>query len=56
MNPGYKTTEFWMTLLAQFAAVLGTVSEILPPKVGAVMLIVSQVGYALSRGLAKKQG
>ena len=59
MKPGYKTTEFWLSLAA---AVLGATlaSGVLPAGsvwlkicgVGAMAL--ASLGYSLSRGAAKK--
>lgn len=53
MKPGYKTTEFWLTLATQVGALVSTVSDNLPPKYAAIAATVAAVGYALSRGLAK---
>jgi hypothetical protein len=59
-KPGYKTTEFWLTLLA---AVLGVLIQfdVIPTEgdgwvakvVSAVVLALGAAGYAVSRGLAK---
>lgn len=51
MKPGYKTTEFWFSLVAAvLVPVLG------PEGAAAVKLAAASViaaGYAISRGLAK---
>ena len=59
-KPGYKTTEFWMTILSQLVAisamVLGTydpdsqVLEIL----GAITSVLSKLGYDVSRAAVKR--
>ncbi len=51
-NPGYKTTEFWLTVAASIASALGygfteQGSEFLAAGIGAV------ITYILSRGHAK---
>ncbi len=58
-KPGYKTTEFWFTSLA---TVLGLIlaSGALPDDsplmkmVGLGAMALSQFGYSVSRGMAKK--
>lgn len=58
MKPGYKTTEFYFTIVAQlvgfaYASGLfssgGTVDKVL----GLATMALSHFGYAVSRGLAK---
>jgi hypothetical protein len=49
-KPGYKTTEFWMGLLAMFLPV--AVSGV-PPKYQALVPAIVSSAYAVSRGLAK---
>jgi len=67
MKPGYKTTEFWLTLVTNavgIAVLMGAVSpEAQEPLVqaagqlaGGVIAAVSALGYALSRGKAKQNG
>ena len=53
VKPGYKTTEFYLTLAANVAGLLGTLSNILPAKWGAITMALSTGLYALSRGLVK---
>lgn len=50
MKPGYKTTEFWLTLLGSIATY---VEPALPPIAKAIVTGALGVGYAISRGLAK---
>ena len=53
-KPGYKTTEFWLTIAANVAAILAAVADVLPPDKAALVLAVSNGIYAVSRGMAKK--
>jgi hypothetical protein len=57
-KPGYKTTEFWLTIAAQIIGLVwasgavshgGSVDKIL----GLCAMVMSQLGYTVSRGLAK---
>ena len=52
-KPGYKTTEFWASLLAALAGILGQVSGILPSPWGVVLAALGTAAYTISRGLAK---
>lgn len=65
MKPGYRTTEFWLALGTQVLALLVVLGVITPEQqdalgtswqqiVGAVVMAVNAVGYAISRGLAKR--
>lgn len=65
MKPGYKTTEFWMTLVVQVLAILVTLGVVTPDQqavftesadklMTAIVMAVSAGSYAISRGLAKK--
>jgi hypothetical protein len=61
-KPGWKTTEFWLTLLATTIGMLWA-SGIASPDgadavsrvVGIIAATLSQLGYAVSRGMAKRQ-
>lgn len=55
MKPGIKTTEFWLTVAGNVAAILLTFGEVLDPKTGSVLMAIGNGLYAISRGLAKKQ-
>jgi hypothetical protein len=50
-KPGWKTTEFWLTLVSQVAP---HVIPGLPATWAVAANIVSVVAYNLSRGLAKR--
>jgi hypothetical protein len=52
-KPGYKTTEFILTVLANLSIGLAAVTEKLSPHWAAITSAVSTGLYALARGLAK---
>ena len=57
-KPGYKTTEFYLTLLAQLLGLLwasGLVSEGSTGDkiIGFAAMVLAQFGYTVSRALAK---
>jgi hypothetical protein len=63
-KPGYKTTEFWLTLLSQTVGILTLTGVIKPEEatpylqgggavIGGLMTIIPQIAYAFSRGKAK---
>jgi len=60
-NPGWKTTEFWLTLVSQ-AIGLAYASGAIPAEgpaakvVGLAVIVLASMGYSVSRGLAKKAG
>jgi hypothetical protein len=51
-RPGVRTTEFWLVLLANVLPELGAI-DLGNTKTKAWLHIVTIVGYAISRGLAK---
>jgi hypothetical protein len=54
VKPGYKTTEFWVSVVAAGAALAAAVQGALPPKYAAIAGAVAVFGYAVARGLAKQ--
>lgn len=54
IKPGYKTTEFWITIGGSVATILGTVSQTVDPKVGGALLLAQQLIYSLVRFFAKR--
>lgn len=59
MKPGYKTTEFWLSLIATFLGFLmasGVVAEgsEIASYIGGAMAILAQLGYTGSRTIQKK--
>jgi len=59
-KPGYKTTEFWLTLFAAIVGLLVT-AGVLPTEgpvaqiVGFVGATLASLGYTWARGFVKKQ-
>jgi hypothetical protein len=58
-KPGYKTTEFWMAIAAFVVSALygsGVIAEgtALDKALSVGAMILASMGYAVSRGLAKK--
>ena len=55
MKPGWKTTEFWLTVLAMVGAYLP--GDEFPSKIVMAILAGAAVfGYNVSRGLVKTRG
>lgn len=54
VKPGYKTTEFWVTILTVVGSATAGLQGVVSPTVAAVLGAVSTVAYAVSRGFAKK--
>jgi hypothetical protein len=52
-RPGYKTTEFAVTVLTALAALIAALAGHLSPKYAALASAISVGLYAISRGLAK---
>lgn len=53
-KPGWKTTEFWITVTTGLSSMLAGVIGILPPEYAVIATSVSAGLYAFSRGLAKQ--
>ena len=65
IRPGWKTTEFWVTVAVQMVGLAAIFGYITPEQQnvltdaaiqqgGIVSMVAAAFGYALSRGLAKK--
>jgi hypothetical protein len=52
MKPGYKTTEFWLTIVVALAAFLNAL-PVSDPKIRAYIGAAVVALYTISRGLAK---
>lgn len=52
-KPGWKTTEFWLSLFTAAAAGLGAVGGFLPPTIASIAGAVVTAGYSIARGLTK---
>ena len=53
MKPGIHTTEFWLTVAVDLAALLAAVGDVLPDRYATFAATISTGLYALSRGWAK---
>lgn len=53
VKPGYKTTEFWLTVLSNLITIAGALQGVIDGKTAAVVLAVLNGLYNLVRGLAK---
>ncbi len=54
MKPGWKTTEFWITVFAALNGIVGQYVGLIPEPYGLVVSAVLGAAYTISRGLAKK--
>jgi hypothetical protein len=54
--PGYKTTEFWVTLATSVGGLAAAAAGFLPGKAAIVATSVSVSAYAVSRAVAKFGG
>ena len=50
---GYRTTEFWLTLVGSALVGVSALADKLPGEWAAVLAIAGVIGYAISRGVAK---
>jgi hypothetical protein len=53
VKPGYKTTEFIVSVALVVGAVAFAIADKLPPKYAALASAISAAAYAISRGLSK---
>ena len=53
-RPFWKTSEFWMLGVGMNLLAIGSqLAEALPPKYGIPLMGLINIGYAVSRGMAK---
>jgi len=52
-KPGYKTTEFWLTIAVVAADLITALLGILPPQFAGMASAIATGLYALGRGQAK---
>lgn len=60
MKPGYKTTEFWLTVLANVVGILLASGQFAPGSVvaevlGVVAVVLSNLGYTYNRAKVKAE-
>lgn len=56
VRSGWKTTEFWIVVLAMIAAGLGWLAGVVPAEWAVIAQAIASGLYATSRGLAKRGG
>jgi hypothetical protein len=54
VKAGWKTTEFWMTLITNLVAVLGALNGVIPADTMAIILAVVNGVYGVLRALVKQ--
>ena len=54
-RPGFKTSEWIVTLLTIIGATATAAQGSLPPKWSAIIATIATVSYTISRGLAKTE-
>jgi hypothetical protein len=52
---GWKTSEFWVTVLATVGGIGSSIVGFIPASSAALVALGSTMAYALSRGIAKKK-
>ena len=52
-KPGWKTSEFWLTVASQVTIVWGSVQGLVPPKYAVIASAVGTMVYTILRTLAK---
>lgn len=53
VKPGFTTTEFMVSMLAQIATVIQASAGAVAPETATILFMVSNAAFGLSRGLAK---
>lgn len=53
-TPGWKTTEFWGTHIAQALSIWGTVAGVVPPQIAVPVSALLQIAYIVARTWLKK--
>ena len=53
MKPGFKTTDFYVTVITALGAFVAAIGDALPDRYAAITASVVSAGYAVGRGLAK---
>lgn len=54
MKSGWKTSEFWMTVVGQLMTLAGALNGVLDPKTAAIVSAVLTGVYSILRTLAKQ--
>jgi hypothetical protein len=52
-KPGWKTTEFWLTILSNLVTVIGTLKNVIPPEKAAMYIGIINAIYGIIRTYGK---
>ena len=55
MTKGFRSTEFWLTVAVNLAALISALASALPPELAGIMATIATGLYALARGWAKNE-
>ncbi len=53
VKPGYRTTEFWMSLFTTVGSVVGQIGGLIPAPWGTIAAAVCTFGYTIARSFTK---
>ena len=53
MRPGYKTTEFWLTILSNLSTIIGALTGVIPPEKAAIIIAAINAIYGFLRTVTK---
>jgi hypothetical protein len=51
--PGWRTSEFWLSLAGQAAVLFGAVKGFIPPQYAAIITVVGTAVYTIARTVSK---
>ena len=54
MKAGIKTTEFWLTIVANLIVVVGALGEVIPAQAAAIIIAALNGLYGVLRALVKQ--
>lgn len=54
VKTGWKTTEFWMTIMTNVVTVVQALNGVIPPETAAIILAVANGLYGVLRTITKK--
>jgi uncharacterized MnhB-related membrane protein len=52
-KPGWKTTEFWLTVVANIVIVIGALKDVIPANVATIAITILSAVYTLLRSILK---
>lgn len=52
-KPGWKTTEFWLTMLTNLIAIIGSLKGVIPTETATIILAVANGVYGVIRAITK---